>query len=108
MPLRQQQEAETIESLTEAAHIAASRGEWNLVIACYERRGGLLTESVLSTAAVSRVLALDMEVAERARLAQSGVASLLRDVGVLRRRLRDLSQLAGTHPTDSGSMARHV
>lgn len=108
MALVQKQEVETVESLTEAAHAAASRGEWNLAVACYERRGGLLAQSELSSAVVSKVQALDREVAERARLAQAVTASFLCDAGLLRQRLRDLRHRVALPPIESGTITRHV
>lgn len=83
------EEPTTVEHLTEAAYAAAVKGEWNIVEAYYRQREAVLRKSVLPDEVVARVQALDREVAERARLAQVGVAASLRDVALWRRRLEE-------------------
>ncbi|MCP9440104.1 MAG: hypothetical protein NNA20_06625 [Nitrospira sp.] len=84
------EEATTVKRLTEAAHVAAVRGEWNIVEACYRQREAVLRDSALPDEVVVRIQALDREVAERARLAQVGVAASLHDAALWRRRLEEL------------------
>jgi hypothetical protein len=89
------QEWTTLERLTEAAYMAALKGEWNVVEACYRQREAVLQEVELSDAVRERLLALDQEVAERVRAARAGVAALLQDVSVRRHRLEQLRRRLG-------------
>ncbi|MCP9473010.1 MAG: hypothetical protein NNA30_09795 [Nitrospira sp.] len=89
------QEWTTLERLTEAAHTAALKGEWNVVEACYREREAVLQEAEMPDAVRERLLALDREVAERARTAKAGVSALLQDVGSRRKRLEHLRQRMG-------------
>lgn len=99
---------DTLEELTEAASVAAAKGEWNTVADCYRRRETILGQSVLSPEVLARVQTLDYEVAERARLAQAGVAALLQNATVIRQRLQGLRQWNGGVFSDSGTIERHI
>ncbi|MEC4889519.1 MAG: hypothetical protein RI101_05610 [Nitrospira sp.] len=101
-------QAGTLEEITEAASVAAARGEWNLVAAHYQRRETVLAQSALQPEALARVQALDREVAERARLAQAGVMSLLEHALVIRQRLQGLRQWNGGASAGSGTIEKHV
>ncbi|MCS6897509.1 MAG: hypothetical protein NZM29_06000, partial [Nitrospira sp.] len=67
------QEWNTLERLTEAAYVAALKGEWNVVEACYRQRETVLKESEVTDAVLARVQAMDQEIAERAKVAQAAV-----------------------------------
>ncbi|MCP9462284.1 MAG: hypothetical protein NNA24_09610 [Nitrospira sp.] len=95
------QEWTTLERLTEAAHTAALKGEWNVVEACYREREAVLQEAEMSDAVRERLLALDREVAERVRTAKAGISALLQDVGSRRKRLEHLRQRMGGSPEPS-------
>lgn len=100
------QEWTTLERLTEAAYTAALKGEWNVVEACYREREAVLQEAEISDAVREKLLALDQEVAERARTAKAGVAGLLQDVGSRRKRLEHLRQRMGGSPEHSSLIDR--
>lgn len=98
----------TLEELTEAASVAAAKGQWNVVEAYYRQREALLVQAALRPDALARVQALDREVADRARLAQAGVESLLKNATMIRQRLRGLRQWNGGEASDSGTIERHI
>ncbi|MCP9470678.1 MAG: hypothetical protein NNA31_11850 [Nitrospira sp.] len=100
------EEPTTVERLTKAAHVAAVRGEWNIVEACYRQREAVLAESGVSDAVLARIQTLDREVAERARLAQEGVAASLRDAALWRRRLEELWRRIDVPVGESSTIAR--
>lgn len=102
------QQAVTLEELTEAASVAAAKGEWNLVEAYYRQRETVLAQPALRPEVLTKVLALDRAVAERARLAQAGLESLMQNAALIRQRLKGLRQWNGAPSSDSGTMTRHI
>ena len=98
----------TLETLTEAASVAAAKGEWSVVEAYYQQRETLLGQAFDSPDALARVQALDQEVGERVRLAQAGIASLLNNAMLIRQRLKGLRQWNGGGSSDSGTIERHI
>lgn len=98
----------TIANITEAAAIAAARGEWNRVEAYYQRRELLLSQEVLSPEALAQVLAMDRRIEEQVRVAQGGLASLLEEAAKTRQRIQGLRRWSGAMSSDSGTIERHV
>lgn len=98
----------TIESVTEAAGMAAARGEWNRVVEYYHQRESLLPLSALSPEALARVQNLDRSIQERIKVAQAGIAALLDEAARTRQRLHELRQWNGGISSDSGTIERHI
>lgn len=98
----------TIESVTEAAGMAAARGEWNRVVEYYHQRESLLPLAALSPEALVRVQNLDRSVQERITVAQAGIAALLDEAARTRQRIQELRQWNGGLSSDSGTIERHI
>ena len=101
-------ESPTIESLTEAAGMAAARGEWDRVDQCYQQREQLLSRATLTTEALARVLTLDRTIEGQVKVAQAGLASLLDEAARTRQRIQGLRRWNGAMPLDSGTIERHI
>ena len=97
-----------IEGMTEAAGIAAARGEWNLVDRLYRQREALLPQTALSPAALARVLTVDRLVEEQIKVAQAGLVSLLDEAARMRQGIQGLRRWNGALSSDSGTIERHV
>jgi len=95
---------ETIETLTQAASLAAAQGEWDRVVHCYTSREALLAGMSLSPEALTRVQTLDRQIEIQARVAQAGLASLMGDAARIRQRLKGLRQGQGALSSDSGTI----
>ena len=89
------------EQLTQAARTAAGQGRWDVVRDCYRQREQALAESPVSTEEAAQLLATDREIEAHARLAQSALASLMRDAAAIRQRLTGLRQGQGTRSSES-------
>ncbi|MEQ1792869.1 MAG: hypothetical protein ABL970_01655 [Nitrospira sp.] len=98
----------TLESVTEAAGLAAANGEWDRVAQYYLQRESLLAHARLSPEALARVMAVDRCVAEQATVAQAGLASLLEEAARTRQRIQGLRQWNGATSLDSGTIERHL
>jgi hypothetical protein len=98
----------TIESVTEAAGIAAARGEWNRVIEYYQQRESLLSLAVLEPESLARVQNLDRHIQEQVKVAQAGIVALLAEAGRTRQRILGLRQWNGGRSSDSGTIERHI
>jgi hypothetical protein len=98
----------TIMAVTEAAGIAAARGEWNRVDHYYQLRENLLSQEALSPEHLARVLTADRAIAEQIKVAQAGVASLLDEAAKTRQRLQGLRRWNGALSSDSGTIERHI
>jgi multidrug resistance efflux pump len=98
----------TIESVTEAAGIAASRGEWDRVDQYYQQREPLLSQATLSPEALSRVLTMDRTIEGQVKVAQAGLASLLDEAARTRQRIQGLRRWNGAMASDSGTIERHI
>ena len=99
---------QTIASVTEAAGMAASRGEWDRVDGYYQQREGLLSQEALSPETLARVLTVDRTIAEQIKIAQAGLASLLDEAAKTRRRIQGLRRWNGAMSSDSGTIERHI
>lgn len=98
----------TIESLTEAAGMAAARGEWNRVIEYYHQRDLLLPLAVLAPESIARVQNLDRHIQEQIKVAQAGIIALLDEAARTRQRIQGLRQWNGGISSDSGTIERHI
>ena len=98
----------TIMAVTEAAEIAAARGEWNRVDHCYQLRENLLSHEALSPEQRASVLTVDRRIAEQITVAQAGLASLLDEAAKTRQRLQGLRRWNGAGSSDSGTIERHI
>jgi hypothetical protein len=98
----------TIRAVTEAAGMAAARGEWNLVDQYYQLREDLLSREVLSPGNLAYVLTVDRTIAEQITVAQAGLTSLLDEAAKTRQRLQGLRRWNGASSSDSGTIERHL
>lgn len=98
----------TIESVTEAAGLAAARGEWNRVDQYYQQRESLLSKATLSPESLARVLTIDRAIEKQVKVAQAGLASLLDEAVKTRQRIHGLRRWNGALPSDSGTIERHI
>lgn len=98
----------TIESVTEAAGMAAARGEWDRVDQYYQQREPLLSQATLSPEALSRVLTMDRTIEGQVKVAQAGLASLLDEAARTRQRIQGLRRWNGAMSSDSGTIERHI
>jgi multidrug resistance efflux pump len=98
----------TIESVTEAAELAAARGEWNRVDQYYQQRESLLSKAALSPESLARVLTIDRAIEGQVKVAQAGLASLLDEAAKTRKRIQRLRQWNGALSSDSGTIERHI
>lgn len=98
----------TLKELTEAASVAAAKGEWNRVEAYYRQRETVLEQASEHLETLARIQTLDRDVAERARLAQAGIVSVLGNAMLIRQRLKGLRQWNGGGSSDSGTIERHI
>ena len=98
----------TIKALTEAAGLAATRGEWNRVEHYLQLREHLLSQEALSPEHRTYVLTVDRTIAEQITVAQAGLASLLDEAAKTRQRLQGLRRWNGAFSTDSGTIERHI
>lgn len=101
-------ESPTIESVTEAAELAASRGEWNRVVQYYQQRESLLSKAAISPEAVARVLTLDRTIEGHVKIAQAGLTALLDEAARTRQRIQGLRRWSGAMSSDSGTIERHI
>jgi multidrug resistance efflux pump len=101
-------ESQTIESVTEAAGMAAARGEWDRVDQYYRQRESLLSQATLSPEALSRVLTMDRTIERQIKVAQAGLASLLDEAAKTRKRIQGLRRWNGAMSSDSGTIERHI
>lgn len=98
----------TAEEITEAAGIAAAKGEWDLVDSYYRQRAALLPQTTLSPTALAHVLAVDRVIEAQIKVAQAGLDSLLDDAARMRQRIHGLRRWNGALSSDSGTIERHV
>jgi hypothetical protein len=98
----------TIVAVTEAAGMAATRGEWNQVDRYYRMREDLLSQEALSLDQLAYVLTVDRTIAEQITIAQAGVSSLLDEAAKTRQRLQGLRRWNGAMSSDSGTIERHI
>lgn len=105
---RSDKDLHTIVAVTEAAAMAATRGEWNRVDEYYQRREDLLSQEALSPEHLAYVLTMDRAIAEQITVAQAGVAALLDDSAKIRQRLQGLRRWNGAMSSDSGTIERHI
>ena len=98
----------TIMAVTEAARVAAARGEWNRVDEYYQRREDLLSQEALSPEHLKYVLTADRTIAEQITVAQAGLTALLNEAAKTRQRLRGLRRWNGALSSDSGTIERHI
>ncbi len=98
----------TIVAVTEAAGMAAARGEWNRVDQYYQLREDLLAQESLSPEHTAYVLSIDRTIAEHITIAQAGVNALLDDSAKTRQRLQGLRRWNGAMSSDSGTIERHI
>ncbi len=103
-----QEESPTVESVTEAAGLAAARGEWNRVIQYYQQRDALLSQAGLSPESLARVQNLDRLIQGQIKVAQAGIVALLDEAAKTRQRIQGLRQWNGARPSDSGTIERHI
>ena len=99
---------QTIMAVTEAARMAAARGEWNRVYHCVQLREDLIPQETLSPKERAYVLTVDRTIAEQITVAQAGLAALLDDAAKTRQRLQGLRQWNGAMSSDSGTIERHI
>lgn len=99
---------QTIMAVTEAAGMAAARGEWNRVVHYYNLREDLLSRDTLSPGHRAYVLTVDRTIAEQIKVAQAGLASLLDEAAKTRQRLQGLRRWNGALASDSGTIERHI
>ena len=102
------QDPQTVIGVTEAAGIAAARGEWNRVDHYLHVRENLLSHETLSSEHRAYVLTVDRTIAEQITVARAGVASLLNEAAKTRQRLQGLRRWNGAMSTDSGTIERHI
>lgn len=98
----------TVKAVTEAAGMAAARGEWNLVDHYYQLREDLLSREPLSPEHRVYVLTVDRTIAAQIKVAQAGLASLLDEAAKTRQRLQGLRRWNGVLSSDSGTIERHI
>ncbi|MEQ1627026.1 MAG: hypothetical protein ABL965_06515 [Nitrospira sp.] len=98
----------TIKAVTEAAGLAATRGEWNRVEHYLQLRERLLSQEALSPEHRTYVLTVDRTIAQQITVAQAGLASLLDEAAKTRQRLQGLRRWNGAFSTDSGTIERHI
>ncbi len=108
MEPRSDTDLHTIVAVTEAAALAATRGEWNRVDHYYQVREALLAHEPLSPEHLAYVLTMDRTIAEQITVAQAGVAALLDDSAKIRQRLQGLRRWNGAMSSDSGTIERHI
>ena len=101
-------DSRTIEALTEAAGIAAAKGEWDRVDQLYGQREPLFSKTALSPDVLARVAQVDRTVADQIKLAQAGLASLLDEAARTRQRIQGLRRWIGATSLDSGTIERHI
>jgi hypothetical protein len=101
-------EHSTIVSVTEAAGIAAARGEWNRVAEFYQQRESLLPQAVLAPDTLAQVQKLDRHIQEQIKVAQAGIIALLDEAARTRQRIQGLRQWNGGISSDSGTIERHI
>jgi hypothetical protein len=87
---------------TEAARTAAAQGRWDIVQDCYRRREQSLADEAVTAEEAARLLAVDREIHARAQLAQTVLASSMRDAAAIRRRLAGLRRGQGPPAVESG------
>ncbi len=98
----------TVKAVTEAAGMAATRGEWNRVDHYLQLRELLLSQEALSPEHRTYVLTADRTIAEQIKVAQAGLASLLDEAAKTRQRLQGLRRWNGALSSDSGTIERHI
>lgn len=98
----------TIRAVTEAAGMAAARGEWNRVDHYFRLREELLHQEALSSEHQAYVRMVDRTIAEQIKVAQAGLASLLDEAAKTRQRLQGLRRWNGALSSDSGTIERHI
>jgi len=98
----------TIVAVTEAAGMAATRGEWNRVDYYLVVRETLLPQEALSPEQRAYVLSIDRTITEQITLARAGLVSLLDEAAKTRQRLQGLRQWNGAMSSDSGTIERHI
>ncbi|ALA58565.1 hypothetical protein [Nitrospira moscoviensis] len=86
---------------TEAARTAAAQGRWDIVRDCYQRREQSLADEAVTPEEAARLLAIDREIHARAQLAQTVLASSMRDAAAIRQRLAGLRRGQGAPASDS-------
>ena len=99
---------QTIKAVTEAAGIAAARGEWNRVEHYLQLRENLFSHEALSLEHKAYVLTVDRTIAEQITVAQAGLAALLEEAAKTRHRLQGLRRWNGAMSSDSGTIERHI
>ncbi len=90
------------QALTNTARTAAEEGRWDAVAACYREREKLLEQTALAADEAEALIEVDRAVAAQVRLAQTVLASQLKDLAAIRRRLQGLRQGHGAPDSHSG------
>lgn len=108
MEPRSDKNPRTILAVTQAAAMAATRGEWNRVDHYYQLREELLSQDDLSPEQQAYVLSVDRTIAEQITVAQAGLTSLLDEAAKTRQRLQGLRRWNGALSSDSGTIERHA
>jgi hypothetical protein len=82
---------EQLEEVTRQALVAAEQGRWDVVRACYSRRGDVLTQGTVSALLAERLGQVDRVIQERARVAQAAVGQVIGAVESIRAKRRMLT-----------------
>lgn len=98
----------TIMAITDAARIAAARGEWNKVESYIQLREERLHREPLSSEQQVAIQSIDSTIAEQIKVAQAGLAALLDEAAKTRQRLQGLRRWNGAVSSDSGTIERHI
>jgi hypothetical protein len=85
-----------LERLTVSARDAAEQGQWDLVDECYRLRELAMQGASIPQQDAERMLASDRQVQERALVAKTAAAELLRESQAVRLRLGRLRHGAGS------------
>ena len=88
--------------LTEAARTAAEQGRWDIVRDCYRLRERSLADEAVTAEEAARLLVIDREIHAQAQLAQTVLASSMRDAAAIRQRLAGLRRGQGAPAGESG------
>jgi hypothetical protein len=91
--------AAELERLTVSARDAAEQGRWDLVDECYRMREAAMQGASIAREDAERMLASDRQIQERALVAKTALAELLRESQAVRSRLGRLRYGAGAMGT---------
>lgn len=85
---------EALEAATREAVEAADHGRWDEVADRYRQRGEALAVEMPSVAQAQRLVASDLAVMEKARVAKLAILQSLTEIAALRHRMRLVKELA--------------